>query len=58
MFKNMTAEEFVCYIANDYVELSQEKVRIQRDDYIKQARQILDETVSNEKVKNIFNDNF
>lgn len=31
---------FVKYIANDYYELSQEKVRIQRDDYIRLARDL------------------
>lgn len=33
--------EFVRYIATDYVELSHDKVRWQRDDYIKQAKKIL-----------------
>lgn len=37
-------EEFVHYIATDYVELSQDKIRIQRDDYIKLARKVLNET--------------
>lgn len=32
---------FVWYIANDYVELSHEKIRIQRDDYIRVARNLL-----------------
>jgi hypothetical protein len=31
----------VHYIANDYVELSYEKVRIQRDDYIRLAKRLL-----------------
>lgn len=34
--------EFVRYIATDYVELSHDKVRWQRDDYIKQAKKILE----------------
>lgn len=34
---------FVQFIANDYVELSHDKVRLQRDDYIKRARKILGE---------------
>lgn len=34
--------EFVRFIATDYVELSHDKVRWQRDDYIKQAKKILD----------------
>ena len=37
---DMTPEQFVLYVASDYVELSQEKVRWQRDDYIKMARAI------------------
>jgi len=35
--------EFVRYIATDYVELSHDKVRWQRDDYIKQAKKILEQ---------------
>lgn len=31
----------VYYIANDYIELSQEKVRIQRDDYMRLAQTVL-----------------
>ena len=39
MYTNkLTAEELIRYIANDYVELSHEKVRIQRDEYIKICR--------------------
>lgn len=33
--------EFVRYIATDYFELSHEKVRIQRDDYVRMARALL-----------------
>ena len=40
MFENMTAEQFVQYVATDYIELSQDKIRVQRDDYIRIARQI------------------
>ena len=32
--------EFVKYVATDYIELSHEKVRIQRDDYVRMAREI------------------
>ena len=32
---------FIRYIANDYFELSHEKVRIQRDDYVRMARDII-----------------
>ena len=35
-------EEFVRYIATDYIELSHEKVRIQRDDYVRMARDIME----------------
>lgn len=35
--------EFVRFIATDYVELSHDKVRWQRDDYIKQARKLLEQ---------------
>ena len=34
-------EEFVRYIAKDYIELSHEKIRIQRDDYVREAREII-----------------
>jgi hypothetical protein len=33
---------FVRYIANDWVELSHEKVRLQRDDYMKRAKELLE----------------
>lgn len=36
-------EAFVMWIARDYVELSHDKVRWQRDDYIKRARELLEE---------------
>ena len=32
---------FINYIANDYFELSHEKVRIQRDDYVRMARDLV-----------------
>lgn len=32
---------FIQYIANDYFELSHEKVRIQRDDYVRMARDLV-----------------
>lgn len=35
--------DFVHYIAYDYVELSQEKIRLQRDDYIRGAKKLLKE---------------
>ena len=47
-YKEMNAENysklynFVRYIANDWVELSHEKIRLQRDDYITRAKALLD----------------
>ena len=35
--------EFVRFVANDYFELSHEKVLWQRNDFIKRARKLLDE---------------
>ena len=35
---NLPAEELIRYIASDYVELSHEKVRWQRDDFMKICR--------------------
>lgn len=40
--RELTAEQVIAYIANDYVELSHDKVRWQRDDYIKICREWLD----------------
>ena len=37
----LSAEELIEYIATDYVELSHDKVRIQRDDYQKICREWL-----------------
>ena len=39
----MKLYRFVYYVANDYHELSHEKVRLQRDDFIKEARKVLEE---------------
>lgn len=39
----MTPLELVEYIANDYVELSHDKIKVQRDDYIRLAKKILAE---------------
>lgn len=36
----MTPEEFVRYVANDYVEMSHDKVLVQRNFFIKLAKQI------------------
>ena len=34
---------FIRYVANDYIELSHDKVRWQRDDYVKMAKKLLDD---------------
>jgi len=39
--KNLTARQLISYIANDYVELSHDKVLWQRDDFIKICREWL-----------------
>ena len=39
----LAMHSFIKYIANDYFELSHEKVRIQRDDYVRMARELLKE---------------
>lgn len=46
--KQLTAEELISYIANDYVELSHEKVLWQRNHYIKICREWLDHNNSGE----------
>ena len=38
---NLTAEQIIRYIANDYVELSHDKVSWQRDDHMKICREWL-----------------
>lgn len=40
---------FVRYIAKDYVELSHEKVRLQRDDYIREAKELLNKVTPPKK---------
>lgn len=35
--------EFARYVANDWVESSHEKVQVQRDDYIRRAKKLLEE---------------
>lgn len=39
----MKLYRFAYDVANDYRELSHEKVRLQRDDFIKEARKVLEE---------------
>lgn len=40
--KNLTAEQLIRYIANDYMELSHDKVRWQRNDFMRICREWLD----------------
>lgn len=39
--QNLTAEQVIAYIANDYVELSHDKVLWQRNDFMKICREWL-----------------
>lgn len=41
--KVLTAEQLIAYIANDYLELSHDKVRWQRDNYVEICREWLKE---------------
>ena len=43
--KQLSAKQLIEYIANDYVELSHEKVRWQRDEYIEICREWLEKDV-------------
>ena len=56
----MTAQEFVEYVAKDWVELSHDKVRVQRDDYIRIAKKILAEQQEKEvkNIKSVVDDSF
>ena len=44
--KALTAKQLIAYIANDYLELSHDKVRWQRDEYIKICREWLEENTN------------
>lgn len=44
----MTIIELVEYIANDYVELSHDKIKVQRDDYQRLAKKVLSEQVEDD----------
>ena len=44
---NLTAEQLIRYIANDYVELSHDKVSWQRDDHMKICREWLANSYKN-----------
>lgn len=41
--KRLTAEQLISYIANDYVELSHEKIEWQRNDHIRICKEWLKE---------------
>ena len=43
--KQLTAQQLIQFIANDSVELSQDKIRAQRDEYIKICREWLEKDV-------------
>lgn len=50
---------FIHTIAHDYVELSHDKVRVQRDYYIKQANKILDKLHDDHVEQSVkYNDEF
>ena len=44
--RRLTAEQLIEYIARDYVELSHEKIVLQRDDFIKICREWLEHNKS------------
>lgn len=46
--KQLTAEQLIAYIANDYVELSYEKVLWQRNDFMKICREWLEHNTESE----------
>ena len=50
--RNLTAEQVIAYIANDFVELSHDKVQWQRDDFIKICREWLKHNHSNQEQSN------
>lgn len=53
--KNLTAEQIIAYIANDYIELSHDKVMWQRNDHMKICREWLNHNIPDEEpVESIF----
>jgi len=46
--KKLSAQELIAYIANDYVELSHDKVLWQRNEYIKVCREWLKHNIASE----------
>ena len=49
--KSLTAKQLIEYIANDYVELSHEKVVLQRNDFMAICREWLQENLSETCIK-------
>ena len=55
----MTPQQFVEYVASDRIELSHDKIKWQRDDFIKQAKQIVKEQYEKEpKTERVVEDDF
>lgn len=55
---NLTAEQLIQFIANDYVELSHDKILWQRNDHMKICGSWLEKNMKQEDVKSKFNDDF
>lgn len=49
--KELTAEQLIEYIANDYVELSHEKIVVQRNDFMAICQEWLQENLSETCIK-------
>lgn len=54
----LTAVNLIAYIANDYIELSHDKVRWQRDNWRKACRSWLDKHYPIEEIKSEFKEDF
>lgn len=54
----LSAEAFIKLIASDYVELSHDKIKLQRDEYIKAARSWVSANLRDPAYTHTFNDNF
>lgn len=54
----LTAVQLIGYIANDYIELSYDKVRWQRDNWREICRSWLDKHYPIEETKSEFNEDF
>lgn len=49
--KSLSAEDLIAWIASDYVELSHEKILLQRNEYIKVCREWLEHNVYNKETQ-------